>query len=156
MRRILFECMSLAILVGIMSSCTKKKGCRDPLSVNYDVTAEKDDGSCEYAGLGGNTTLVLFPKHHNNSVPNTTSYPDTAFLKFNATQSPGTNAGAYDKIFVGEAGEDHIHCVGLKPGRYYIMVAGFDTTISKRVTGGMPYTLTQSAGEVDLDVAVVE
>ena len=57
---------------------------------------------------------------------------------------------------MGEAGENHVHIEGLKRGKYFIFIAGFDTTISARVTGGIPIEITQTSGEIDLDVPVTE
>jgi hypothetical protein len=156
MKKTILVFAAIAAIYFINEGCSKKKGCKDPVSINYDPNAETDDGSCEYAGLGGNTTIVAFPKHHGVSILNKATYPDSAFVKFNVTESPGSSAGSYDKIFVGETGEDHIHLAGLKPGKYYIMMSGFDSSIVKRVSGGIPYTLTQTSGEVDLVVPVTE
>ena len=156
MKKIIFVCSLLAVIAGIISGCSKKKGCRDPISISYDPDAEEDDGSCKYAGLGGNTTIVAFPKHHNVPILNKATYPDSAFVKFNVTESPGITANVYDKIYVGEAGEDHVHLAGLKPGKYYIMMTGMDSTGPYRVYGGIPYILTQSSGEVDVVVPVTE
>ena len=52
--------LSLAML-GLafnLSSCTEK-GCTDPLSLNFDVDAEQDDGSCRYPSLMLNYKLVV-------------------------------------------------------------------------------------------------
>ena len=143
--------LTLSCLIFLFPSCAKKKGCKDPMSLNYDASAEVDDGSCQNAGSGGNTTIVLFPHHHTVPVPNKASYLDTAYVKFNAVNLPGTTAGYYDQVIVGEAGEDHIHLPGLKPGKYFIYVTGYDSIGGFRVFGGLPYTLTQSTGEVDID-----
>lgn len=40
--------VAIATLLVAFSSCTKKRGCNIPEACNYDVTAEKNDGSCEY------------------------------------------------------------------------------------------------------------
>jgi hypothetical protein len=39
----------LFTLLSISSCSTKKQGCTNTDAINYDVTAEEDDGSCTYA-----------------------------------------------------------------------------------------------------------
>lgn len=114
--------------------------------------------SCKKAGLGGKATLAVTVKHHDLVIMNHIGYPDTVFFKYNAKDLPGTAASDFDTYFVGEEGEDHVHCEELKPGNYYIYAVGFDTTISQRVTGGMPFTIKgkDKDSEQDIDIAVVE
>ena len=40
------------IAIGFLSSCSdsKSQGCTDPLALNYEPTADYDDGSCLYGG----------------------------------------------------------------------------------------------------------
>lgn len=42
----------LIVLISVFSfiatSCSKKRGCTDALAINYDIEAEKNDGSCVY------------------------------------------------------------------------------------------------------------
>ena len=40
-----FLCLISAVQ---FSGCKKAEGCMDPLAINYNITAEKDDGSCRY------------------------------------------------------------------------------------------------------------
>jgi hypothetical protein len=161
-KKIIICVTALATVACINTSCKKKKGCTDPISIKYDADAEEDDGSCVYAGNGGNTTIVAKPQHHGFPIVSDTVHIDSAFVKYNTQNSPGNTAAAYDLVLPGEPNEDHVHIEGLKPGKYYIMMTGWDTTGTfngnaiGRVTGGIPYTLTQSAGEVILAVPVTE
>lgn len=130
MRNRFILCLSLIISIFFIPGCSKKE--------DYNVT------------------IVAFPKHHGMPIVSDSLYPDSAFIKFNATNSPGTSPGDFDRIVVGEANEQHVHIEGLKRGKYFIFMTGFDTVISARVTGGIPYEITQTSGEIDLDIPVTE
>lgn len=114
--------------------------------------------SCKKAGTGGDATLVVFLKHHGNIIKNHVGWVDTVFVKFNTDELPGTKPSDFDTYFVGEAGEDHVHCEGLKTGKYYIYGAGIDSTGPYRVTGGMSVKIKYSERkkEIDTDLAVTE
>ena len=48
MKKITFTILGLAITSLIFTSCSKEEGCTDPAATNFNVDAEKDDGSCVY------------------------------------------------------------------------------------------------------------
>ncbi len=114
--------------------------------------------SCKKAGTGGDATLVVYLKHHEMPIPNHIGYPDTVFMKFNAKELPGTTAADFDTYFIGEEGEDHVHCENLKPGTYYLFGVGMDTTISSRVKGGFSVKIkhSDSKKETDINLQVTE
>ena len=114
--------------------------------------------SCKKAGTGGDATVVVFAKHHGNIIWNHAGYPDSVFVKFNTEELPSNPTTNYDALFVGEAGEDHVHCEGLKTGKYYFYATGWDTTINQRVTGGMAIKIKYKdrKDEIDQDIAVTE
>ena len=116
----------------------------------------KKDNKCT-AGTGGAVTIAAFPQHHTKPIFSTGgNHTDTVYVKFNAQDFPGTSPASYDLVIAGDSGEDHVHIENLKCGDYYIYMTGFDTSINKRVTGGIPYSFSQTSGEIDLNVPVTE
>ncbi len=114
--------------------------------------------SCKKAGLEGDNIVAAYLQHHgkpifSHSSPN---YRDTLYVKFNAVELPGTKPSDFDKVFIGEVGEDHVHIHGLQIGKYYLYGVGWDTTISQRVSGGIPIELKQLTAETTIDVPVTE
>ena len=118
--------------------------------------------SCKRAGIDGNATLVVTPKHHGTPIISQTNYRDTVYVKFNAKDLSSDPTHDYDAIFVGEPGEDHIRCTGLHTGTYFLYVSGKDTLINppagERVTGGMSVKIKykERKHEINLDISVVE
>ena len=112
--------------------------------------------SCKKAGLGGDNTITVFLQHHGKTIPNQNDYHDTIFVKYDAVELPGTNLKDFDRIFVGESGEDHVHIRGLQIGKYYFYAAGWDTSISQRVTGGFGIELKDLTADTNLNLPVIE
>ncbi|MBI3510199.1 MAG: hypothetical protein HY064_06015 [Bacteroidetes bacterium] len=114
--------------------------------------------SCKKAGTDGATTVVVFAKHHGNTIKNHVTYPDSVFIKFNATDLPSDPTHNYDALYVGEVGEDHTHCINLHTGKYYFYVTGMDSSGPYRVVGGMAIKIKYGdrKKEIDQDIAVTE
>ncbi len=119
--------------------------------------------ACKKAGLGGDNTVAVFPQHHGKAIPShptwsgdPLNYRDTIYVKYNATELPGTKPGDFDRIFIGEAGEEHVHLKGLQKGKYYLYAVGWDTSISQRVKGGHSLELKELTSDIDFNVPVTE
>ena len=113
--------------------------------------------SCCKEGTGGDATIVTFLQHHGRTIYNHVGYPDTVYVKFNAKDAP-KSLSDYDTYFVGEEGEDHVHCHNLKCGDYYFFGTAMDSTGPYRVTGGMHVKIKHKdrAKEQDVDLPVTE
>lgn len=122
--------------------------------ISVFLACKKNDACV--GGSGGSVTLVAYPQHHSKPILNQMNHLDSAYVKYNTQDLPGTKASSYDAILVGEANEDHVHIPSLKCGKYYIYMVGYDTTIHLRVAGGTPIEITQSTGEKIITVPVTE
>lgn len=105
--------------------------------------------SCKPEGLGGNSEIALFVKHHSAIIPNSAVY-----IKYGASESPGTAASDYDDVATTDA-NGHAHFHDLVKGDYYLFGVGYDSSISSVVTGGVPVKL-KNGEEKEITVAVTE
>ena len=106
------------------------------------------------AGKDGSISVAVFAIHNGDTLLNYESHPDTAFVKFNSTTSPGTSPSNFDTYYVSEAGEDHIHCSKLKCGSYYIYRTAFDSVSNKTYSAGFSVTLANGSGNIDTFINV--
>lgn len=123
------------------------------LAVLLSNCRKSDETSC-VAGPNGDVSIVVRASHNGTEIPNYGNHLDTAFVKYGTTTNPGTDPASYDTYFVGEPGEDHIHCEELKCGSYYIYRVAFDSVTNTRYTGGLGVSFTQIGGEIDTTINV--
>lgn len=109
--------------------------------------------SCKKGDTGGDATIAASPKHHGTHIKGATLY-----IKFDATDLPSNPSTNYDLKIVGESDEDHIHVGGLRYGKYYLYVEGFDSTNMMPVKGGVAVKIKWSERKkvIDVDVPVTE
>lgn len=111
--------------------------------------------ACKKEGLGGQNTIVAYPKHHSTPIPGATIY-----IKYGTESFPGDDVTKYDASMVAEpeggSGEIHVHFENLNKGSYYLYGVGYDSTISQVVKGGVPVKITSKSGETSVTVPVTE
>jgi hypothetical protein len=111
--------------------------------------------ACKKEGPGGKNTLVVFPKHHSKSIPNTTVY-----IKYGTNQFPGEDVAVYDDKLIAKpmAGEPdaHVHFENLRKGKYYLYGIGYDSAIAKTVKGGIPVEIKTKVGETEVTLPITE
>ena len=85
MKKTFLICLTLTASLLFFQGCSDKIkiGCTDSAANNYDDEADDDDGSCTYAGTGGNVNLVVKATHHNEAMVSDSFYLDSALVKFN-------------------------------------------------------------------------
>ncbi|MCB9232061.1 MAG: hypothetical protein H6581_10380 [Bacteroidia bacterium] len=105
---------------------------------------------CGKEGFGGNAQVTGLVRHHSKAIPNATVY-----IKFDATESPGTDAALYDASV--EADEFGAYTVSeLKRGDYFFFGSGYDSTISLPVVGGIPVHIDGNKDQLTINVPVTE
>jgi hypothetical protein len=98
------------------------------------------------AGKGGNATLRIVPKHHNE---NKNIINAKVYIKYNAQDATTNFDDSADCIMT--SGVSTATFRGLKKGNYYLMGIGYDSSIKQSVKGGIPYTINE---EISLDIVV--
>ncbi|MES2479409.1 MAG: hypothetical protein V4561_09990 [Bacteroidota bacterium] len=103
---------------------------------------EKD----ENAGKGGNATLNIVMKHHNESK---NILNGKVYIKYNAQDAPSAFDDSVNCVSVGGVSTGTFN--SLKKGKYYLYGTGYDTSVSQAVKGGLPYTVNE---EVNLNITL--
>jgi hypothetical protein len=106
------------------------------------------------AGTGGNLSIVVYATHGKISIPNYYTHLDTAYVKFGTSISPGTKPVNFDTYYVGEPGEDHIHCYGFTCGDYFIYRTAWDSISNVSWYGGYGFSLSDIDGGKNIIVDV--
>jgi len=102
------------------------------------------------AGAGGAVKLSGFVRHHEQEIANA-----RVFIKYGATEFPGDDTTAYDAAVSADGGA-YYEFSGLNAGDYYLFAAGFDSTISLPVDGGVPVEICDGAQSVQRNIPVTE
>ena len=104
------------------------------------------------AGTSGNFTLNVFLQHESHQVINLKGYRDTVYIKYNTLESPGITPSDYDTAFIGTYPADSVSIPNLSCGNYFLFEVGFESAHSKRITGGIAFTV--SANDVASNVTI--
>ncbi len=105
--------------------------------------------SCHKEGTGGKSMVNGYVKHHNSIIPNCVVY-----IKYGATEFPGTNTANYDASVTADA-NGRYEFSGLRKGNYYLYGLGYDNSISEVVKGGISVKLKYNKINT-IDVLVTE
>lgn len=104
--------------------------------------------SCQKNKLGGGSVIKGTVVHHSRFIANA-----RVFIKFNATEFPGTDTTKYDAVVSADAaGNYNISCY---QGSYFIYGFGYDDQIQKAVKGGIPVKLRYNETK-SLDLPITE
>ena len=127
--------------------------------IMYFVSCKKDSDIPDHYCVGGNEgkiTLTLQPEHHGEPIGAGTTYPDSAFIKYNTNEFPGDNPELYDLVVAGVPGTTEVVVNNLSCGSYFIYMTGFDVSIAERVKGGIPVTINYEDVSRDVKIPVTE
>ncbi|HRO42048.1 MAG TPA: hypothetical protein PL009_04405 [Flavipsychrobacter sp.] len=96
----------------------------------------KDGNDASIAGKGGNATLRITPKHHNDQIDSCKVY-----IKYNTLDAANTYDDSTWATQVN--GVPVATFSGLKNGEYYLYGKGWDPVLMQEVKGGLPHTISE-------------
>lgn len=105
--------------------------------------------SCHKEGIGGKSSVDGIVNHHSKPIPNAVVY-----IKYGATDFPGTNVNAYDDHTTADANARYEY-YNLRMGNYYLYAVGYDNSIFQTVSGGVAVKLNYDKSYTT-DVPVTE
>lgn len=107
--------------------------------------------ACKKEGTGGKSSVTGNVKHHTTLIPNAIVY-----IKYGATEFPGTDVSVYDDKVTADANA-HYEFSGLQKGDYYLYGVGIDGigTTTYPVVGGIAIKLRRNEA-LTSDVPVTE
>ena len=105
---------------------------------------------CGKEGPGGKAAIKGMVMHHSKPIPGAAVY-----IKYNASESPGTNVTYYDDHVNADANAN-FEFQDLKRGDYFLFGAGYDSSIALPVTGGVPVIIKKKTETVQSNVLVTE
>ncbi len=104
--------------------------------------------ACKKNQAGGKSSIAGTVAHHGKLIPYS-----RVFIKYGATEFPGSDTTKYDAKFV--TGADAAYSFKLYKGNYFLFGYGYDNGVPGTVTGGVPYTLRTNENK-KLEVPVTE
>lgn len=107
--------------------------------------------SCKKNAIGGNSVLQGYVMHHSKYISNA-----HVFIKFNATEFPGTDTTKYDAKVTANA--NGYYQVKVYQGSYYLYGYGYDSQVqinNGTVTGGLSIKIRYKE-TINTDVPVTE
>lgn len=102
-------------------------------------------------GPDGKATITGHVKHHDDAIPNATVY-----IKYGATELPGTDPGNYDDETTASSSDAHYEFNELQRGDYYLFAIGYDSACACEVIGGVSVTIEEKDETLESNVPVTE
>ncbi|MEM9022329.1 MAG: hypothetical protein AAGB22_01210 [Bacteroidota bacterium] len=115
------------------------------------VACGDDDSDEVMAGPGGNAVISGNVQHHEVNIPNA-----NVFIKYDATEFPGTDVSVYDDSQVSGSVDGSYQFSGLQVGNYYLFSVGYDSAVSDQVLGGLPVVISEDTQTRSIDIPVTE
>jgi hypothetical protein len=106
--------------------------------------------SCKKNELGGKSTVEGTVFHHSKAIANA-----RVFIKYNATEFPGSDTTAYDEKVTADANGKY--SLKVYKGKYYLYGYGIDLQVPPpyHVVGGVPVKIRNNE-KIKIDLAVTE